>query len=137
MRGTRGGRYAAAMRYVLPLVLGLAAPGCFKPSAMAVCKKPEGAGVAASCRTDEPGGLGAAASEKVAFDLVDVPGQTGQGPEVRKARAAPSNGLELRGDEVACQAAHVRVRARAHFRQLNAKALEVDGQKTSEIVNRL
>jgi hypothetical protein len=52
--------------------------GCSKrPSAADVCKKLEASGVAASCRTDSPNGLGAAASEKVSFDLPSVPGKTG------------------------------------------------------------
>ena len=45
---------------------------------MDACKKLEAAGVAANCREDLPGGLGAAAVEKALFDLPSVPGKGGQ-----------------------------------------------------------
>lgn len=63
---------------VLSLVLLLV--GCSKPQIPAsdVCTKLVAAGVASNCKTEPPGGLGAAASEHVVFDLPSVPGKTGQ-----------------------------------------------------------
>jgi hypothetical protein len=53
--------------------------GCSKPpSALDVCHQLETAGVAAGCKEDKPGGLGAAAVEAAAFDLPSVPGKSGQ-----------------------------------------------------------
>ncbi len=59
-------------------VLVLVSVGCSKkPTAMEVCKQVESSGVASGCRADTPNGIGAAASEKVSFDLPSVPGKTG------------------------------------------------------------
>lgn len=53
--------------------------GCSKPTtAMDACRALEKAGVAANCREDKPGGLGAAAVENAQFDLPSVQGKTGQ-----------------------------------------------------------
>lgn len=49
-----------------------------KPTAMSVCRQLEAAKVASGCREDKPAMLGAAASQKVAFDLPSVPGKGGQ-----------------------------------------------------------
>lgn len=65
----------------LPIVLLALLAGCAtKPSAADVCKKLEGAGVAAagSCKQDKPIALAARAKEKFVFDLAGVPGKTGQ-----------------------------------------------------------
>lgn len=47
-----------------------------KPTAMAVCKQLEAKKVASKCKADKPGGIGAAAVERVVFDLPH--GETGQ-----------------------------------------------------------
>lgn len=53
--------------------------GCgSKPTAVDVCAKLEANGVAKNCKPGERGGLSSTASEKVVFDLVDVPEKTGQ-----------------------------------------------------------
>lgn len=68
------------MRAAVMVVVGMALLACSarKPSAMEVCKKLEAEGIAAKCVTDAPGGIGAAAKERVAFDLPSVPGSGGQ-----------------------------------------------------------
>lgn len=62
------------------MVVGLVFLACSakKPSAMDVCKKLEADGVAAKCAADTPGGIGAAAKERVTFELPSVPGESGQ-----------------------------------------------------------
>lgn len=61
------------------VVVGAALMGCAKkPTAMQTCQKLEAAGVASNCRAATPAGLAGAAAEKVDFDLVSVPGKTGQ-----------------------------------------------------------
>jgi hypothetical protein len=60
-------------------VVALVLTGCAKkPSAGDVCSKLEAAQVATGCKADAPAGLGAAAKERVVFDLPSVPGKTGQ-----------------------------------------------------------
>jgi hypothetical protein len=61
------------------VVVALFEFGCSKSvTAMDVCRTLEKDGVAANCREDKPGGLGAAAIENAQFDLPSVPGKTGQ-----------------------------------------------------------
>lgn len=62
---------------VLCAALAMAACSSNKPSAMVVCQKIEAAGVGSGCREDKPGGLGAAAVERVEFDLPSVSGKKG------------------------------------------------------------
>jgi hypothetical protein len=57
----------------VPLMVACGKP----PTAMEACNKLTSAGVAANCQIDKPGGLGADASEKVAFELPSVPGKGG------------------------------------------------------------
>lgn len=53
--------------------------GCkSKPSAGAVCSQLEAAGVASNCKNAEPRGIGAAAAERVTFDISDGRGEDGQ-----------------------------------------------------------
>lgn len=70
------------LRRIVIVCTWLSLSGCgllgSKPSAMDVCKKLEVAKVASGCREDKPIGVGAAAAEKVAFDLPSVPGKGGQ-----------------------------------------------------------
>lgn len=66
------------MNRIVIALLVVGALGCGKkPTAMAVCKQIEAAGVGTGCKEDKPGGLGAAASEKAVFDLPTVPGKGG------------------------------------------------------------
>ncbi|XXX79181.1 hypothetical protein WMF30_10445 [Sorangium sp. So ce134] len=66
-------------RAVLPLVFGLVLSGCSaKPAAADVCAKLEAAGIAKNCRESKPLALTARAAQKYDFDLVEVPGKTGQ-----------------------------------------------------------
>ena len=61
------------------VLVSLTVAACSKPpTALEVCHKLEVAGVAANCRTEQASGIGAAASEKAAFDLPSVPGKGGQ-----------------------------------------------------------
>ena len=67
------------LRNVLQLVMGLGivVTACgSKPSAMDVCVKLEGAGVAANCREGAKSGVAQAAKEVVEYD---VPGLAGEG----------------------------------------------------------
>jgi hypothetical protein len=59
-------------------MLFAALAGCSnRPTAMSVCRKLEDAHVAKDCKGDEPGGIGAAAKERVVFKLVESK-KTGQ-----------------------------------------------------------
>ncbi|WP_441288470.1 hypothetical protein ACSRUE_42035 [Sorangium sp. KYC3313] len=61
------------------LVFCLAIAGCSqKPAAAEVCSKLEAAGIAKNCREAKPLALTARAAQKYDFDLVEVPGKTGQ-----------------------------------------------------------
>ncbi len=61
------------------LLLALGCTSCVaKPSAASVCEKLTAAGVAENCHTEAPGGIGASATEKFAFDIPKSSGKTGQ-----------------------------------------------------------
>jgi hypothetical protein len=65
------------MRWII--LFGLCVVACGKkPAAADVCAKLVSVGVAANCRPDTPGGIGAAAKERVSFDLPSVPREHGQ-----------------------------------------------------------
>lgn len=65
---------------LLVLMVGMVVGACGgqRPTAMATCEKIVASGVGSNCRVGKPGGLGAAASEQAEFDLLSVPGKTGQ-----------------------------------------------------------
>lgn len=65
------------MIIVLAAVIATVAGCKGKPSGTDVCKRIEATGVGANCREGKPGGLGAAAVERVEFDLPSVPGEGG------------------------------------------------------------
>lgn len=58
------------MRYGMIMLVVLLAGCSNKPSAVEVCGKLEAAGVATKCRVSQPGGIGAAATERVEFVVV-------------------------------------------------------------------
>ena len=61
------------------LTAAVAAIGCGgQPSAMEVCKKLEGAGVASNCREGKKQGPAAIAKELVIFDVVGLTGRPGE-----------------------------------------------------------
>ncbi|HXN32369.1 MAG TPA: hypothetical protein VN894_10925 [Polyangiaceae bacterium] len=68
------------MRFEVGVVAlaALSAFGCAKrASALDVCQKLQGAGVATNCQTMPPAGLGAAAVESAGFELTELPEHDG------------------------------------------------------------
>lgn len=65
-------------RLGLAFVVACLASCAKRPTAMDVCEEIVAAGAGAACRVEIPGGLGAAAVERVEFDLPSAPGRTGQ-----------------------------------------------------------
>ncbi len=60
------------------VLAALSAFGCARrPSALDVCQKLHAAGVASDCQNVPPTGLGAAATESVAFELTELPEHDG------------------------------------------------------------
>jgi hypothetical protein len=107
------------------------------PTAADVCKKLETDGVARGCKQDKPAMISARAKEKYAFDLVSVPGKTGQVLSFERGDdfAATEKAMREAG-MLAGPHRYGNAKARI-FVQLNSDASLEVGNKTKAIVDAL
>jgi hypothetical protein len=107
------------------------------PAAVDVCAKLVATGVAANCKTDAPGGIGAAAKERVVFDLPSVPGQTGQVLRFEKADFYDSTEKAFAGAAALAGRHQYGSRKALIFVQLNSDASDETGAKAKAVVDAL